>query len=111
MQLFRKVKDIVDFRNRVTGFFLLVIEKSQILLFSIEMQSASGTTVVVIRQNTEVCNGVASSYALNWYYTTHNRPNNMKAFQLFLGCHDTIVLRFGRRFCSFFLFLRCVAAI
>ena len=109
MQLFRKIKDIVDFRDRVTCFFLLVIEKSQILLFSIEMQSANGTTVVVIRQNTKVCNGVASSHALNWYYTAHNSPNNMKAFQFFLCCHDTTVFRFGKRFRSFLLFFRCVA--
>ena len=54
MQLFRKIKDIVDFLDRMTCFFLLVIEKSQILLLTIKMQSANGATIVVICQDAKV---------------------------------------------------------
>lgn len=59
LQVIRILVDFVDGTDRMTCLDFVLVENADVLLGSIEMQTADGLAIVIVEQNTEVALGIA----------------------------------------------------
>ena len=76
------IKDVVQLLNVVLGLFL-VDDNWKTLVGRIEIQTANGPAIIVIRKNGKIRLGIAIGNSLAVQYLTADRLYNIEAFKFF----------------------------